>query len=166
MRRASIPVLLLLACGASANSEPNAEFGLVERSGASLYFHSAQSGLEPGSRVLLLDSNEVLYVKRPLNRHPEKTSVVLVRSKPAASYLLRGDEVPTLGALPSVALVLDAGASSKSRVGFRSSHCTSSEGVHYSVWATRGAEDVRVWSAYQLLGYAVEPSCSEAEFAE
>ncbi len=166
MRRACIPMLLLLACGASANRDSNSEFGLVERRGGSLYFHSAQSGLEPGRRVQLLDSNEVLYVKRPLTRRPEKASVVLVRSKPAASYLLRGGEVPTLGAVPSVALVLDAGASSKPRAGFRLSHCTSSEGVHYSVWATRGAGDVRVWSAYQLLGYAVEPSCSEAEFAE
>ncbi len=166
MRNASIPILLFLACGACADSDTNSEFGLVERKGASLYLHSARPGLEPGSRVLLLDSNEVLYVKRPLNRQSEKASVVLVRSKPAASYLLRGGEVPTLGAVPSVALVLDAGASSKPRAGFRLSHCTSSEGVHYSVWATRGAGDVRVWSAYQLLGYAVEPSCSEAEFAE
>ncbi len=166
MRRASISILLFLACGASANSDTNPEFGLVERRGASLYLHSARSGLERGSRVLLLDSNGVLYVKRPLNRQSENASVVLVRSKPAASYLLRGGEVPTLGAVPSVALLLDSGASSKPSASLRSSHCTSSEGVHYSVWATRGAEDVRVWSAYQLLGYAVEPSCSEAEFAE
>lgn len=44
---------------------------------------------------------------------------------------------------------------------FRS--CTSSEGVHLTVWAGKPIEGKRRWHAYYYLGYDVEPNCTAAE---
>ena len=42
--------------------------------------------------------------------------------------------------------------------------CTSSEGVHLSVWAGEALRSARVWHHYHYLGYDVEPSCVDADF--
>ena len=41
--------------------------------------------------------------------------------------------------------------------------CTSSEGVHLTVWSADGLTGERLWHRYVYLGYDVEPSCTEAE---
>lgn len=47
---------------------------------------------------------------------------------------------------------------------FRS--CTSSEGIHLTVWAPPGPlVGKRVWHAYYYLGYDTQPSCKPADFA-
>lgn len=45
---------------------------------------------------------------------------------------------------------------------FRS--CTSNEGVHLTVWASKALESKRIWHEYVYLGYDVEPSCSRGDF--
>jgi hypothetical protein len=44
---------------------------------------------------------------------------------------------------------------------FRS--CTSQEGIHLTIWSDKPLEGIRRWHRYVHLGYAVEPSCTEAE---
>lgn len=41
--------------------------------------------------------------------------------------------------------------------------CTSSEGVHLTVWAGKPLTGKRLWHQYYYLGYDVEPNCSEKE---
>jgi hypothetical protein len=166
LREAALFLVVLMTCSTSAMANSTLEFGLVERSGEGLHLHSERADLAPDSQVVLIESGAVFYVQRSLDRESEKASYVLVRSKPCTVYLLRGTERHGLGFIPSPAVILPVEASSKVGSGFRSSHCTSSEGAHHSVWETRGTDEVRVWSAYQYLPYAVVPSCSESEFAE
>ena len=44
---------------------------------------------------------------------------------------------------------------------FRS--CTSSEGVHLTVWKGKPLSGLRKWHSYYYLGYDVEPDCTEAD---
>jgi hypothetical protein len=44
---------------------------------------------------------------------------------------------------------------------FRS--CTSSEGVHLTVWSGKPLQGRRKWHYYYYLGFDVEPSCKEAD---
>lgn len=47
------------------------------------------------------------------------------------------------------------------RQSFRS--CTSSEGLHFTVWSGRPLTGTLLWHQYFYLGYDVEPSCRPAE---
>jgi len=47
---------------------------------------------------------------------------------------------------------------------FRS--CTSYEGLHLSLWGGPPLQSARLWHRYFALGYDVEPSCTEADYAE
>lgn len=44
--------------------------------------------------------------------------------------------------------------------------CTSTEGVHLTVWTGQVAKGIRRWHQYHQLSYDVEPSCTEAEMSE
>jgi len=44
--------------------------------------------------------------------------------------------------------------------------CTSSEGVHLTVWTGKPLEGLRKWHYYYYLGFDVEPTCKEAETKE
>ena len=41
--------------------------------------------------------------------------------------------------------------------------CTSSEGVHLTIWSAPQPGGRRLWHAYYFLGYDVEPTCTEEE---
>ena len=41
--------------------------------------------------------------------------------------------------------------------------CTSSEGLHLTVWTEQGLAGARLWHRYVYLGYDLEPSCTEPE---
>ena len=47
---------------------------------------------------------------------------------------------------------------------FRS--CTSSEGLHLTLWEGAPLESVLLWHRYFSLGYDVEPSCTDADFSD
>ena len=49
-------------------------------------------------------------------------------------------------------------------IAFRS--CTSSEGLHLSVWSVTKAKEQQVWRRYLYLGYDVEPTCAQRDFEE
>ncbi len=44
--------------------------------------------------------------------------------------------------------------------------CTSSEGVHLTIWSGEPIKGIRRWHRYFYLGYDVEPSCSDADYSE
>jgi hypothetical protein len=44
--------------------------------------------------------------------------------------------------------------------------CTSSEGVHLTIWSGKPLKGIRKWHRYFYLGYDVEPSCNEADYSE
>jgi len=43
--------------------------------------------------------------------------------------------------------------------------CTSSEGVHLTVWAGKPLSGKRLWHEYFYLGYDVEPNCTDKDVA-
>jgi hypothetical protein len=49
------------------------------------------------------------------------------------------------------------------RESFRS--CTSSEGVHLTVWEGKPLEGLRKWHDYYYLGYEVDPTCTKVDTA-
>lgn len=44
--------------------------------------------------------------------------------------------------------------------------CTSSEGLHFSVWRGRPLKGKRIWHWYYDLGYDVDPDCTEGDFKD
>ncbi|MGH7460086.1 MAG: hypothetical protein ACREMA_03540 [Longimicrobiales bacterium] len=44
--------------------------------------------------------------------------------------------------------------------------CTSSEGLHLTVWNGEPLTGRRVWHYYHYLGYDVEPTCVKADYTE
>ena len=44
--------------------------------------------------------------------------------------------------------------------------CTSYEGLHLTLWDGPPLQSARLWHRYFALGYDVEPSCTEADYAE
>ncbi len=46
----------------------------------------------------------------------------------------------------------------------RARTCTSSEGVHLTVWSGTPLESERLWRKYYYLGYDVEPTCEDRDF--
>ncbi|HVO78593.1 MAG TPA: hypothetical protein VMT39_01120 [Candidatus Bathyarchaeia archaeon] len=44
--------------------------------------------------------------------------------------------------------------------------CTSSEGVHLTVWAGKPLTGKRLWHEYFYLGYDVEPNCTDQDVAD
>ena len=45
---------------------------------------------------------------------------------------------------------------------FRS--CTSSEGVHLTIWKGKPLQGKRIWHAYYYLGYDTEPNCKKKDY--
>ena len=45
----------------------------------------------------------------------------------------------------------------------RFASCTSTEGVHLTVWSGPVGESARLWHTYVYLGFDTEPTCTEAE---
>jgi hypothetical protein len=43
--------------------------------------------------------------------------------------------------------------------------CTSSEGLHLTLWAGMPLKSTRLWHGYYYLGYDVEPTCDERDYA-
>jgi hypothetical protein len=44
--------------------------------------------------------------------------------------------------------------------------CTSSEGLHLSLWSGEPLKGTRLWHMYYYLGYDVEPTCRPADYQE
>ncbi len=44
--------------------------------------------------------------------------------------------------------------------------CTSSEGLHFTLWVGEPLKGTRLWHGYYYLGYDVEPSCQPADYQD
>lgn len=44
--------------------------------------------------------------------------------------------------------------------------CTSSEGLHFTLWAGEPLKSTRLWHMYYYLGYDVEPTCQPADYQD
>jgi hypothetical protein len=44
--------------------------------------------------------------------------------------------------------------------------CTSSEGLHLTLWSGQPLKGRRLWHAYYYLGYDVEPSCRPEDYRD
>lgn len=143
------------------------QFGFVQVGESSILLHTANRGLMPGTPVGIVNSDTVLIVAAQADNEQEASGHVQVGSFPVTTYYL-GITTNTLR--PElvdnrIAYILtdspDFAAS-----GLVHSSCQSNEGIHHSVWSTGDAGWNRVWSAYQYLGYSVEPNCAEEDLAE
>lgn len=52
------------------------------------------------------------------------------------------------------------------RIDVRVRGCSSSEGLHLTVWAGKPLRSRRLWHTYYYLGYDVEPNCQPADVRE
>jgi hypothetical protein len=80
-------------------------------------------------------------------------------------------KLPLLGIVvvyPMTPLVIDQGVvrgdidGDKKEEYFRS--CTSTEGIHFTIWAGKPLKSHRRWHAYVYLGYDLEPTCTDKDY--
>jgi hypothetical protein len=87
----------------------------------------------------------------PSNLHL-KTGPYFVVLSPVSQFKIRGKEVvAALEGIPEL-------------VSFRV--CTSSEGLHFTLWQGKPLVGKRLWHCYFYLGYDVEPSCKPLDTKE
>ncbi len=171
---AGVSLLLLLATGAAGQAPARAgaleiEAARVDRGNTLCMVHHGRP-LPPGTAILLVQPDTPQSVARALpgpgNCQPW--------SDPGAALLPLRVLGGTLdSARLSIAIVGAAGAP-VARNGIvavdldgdgtpeRFRACTSSEGIHLTIWSGRRLR----WHGYFYLGYDVEPSCSEPETRE
>jgi hypothetical protein len=81
----------------------------------------------------------------------------------------RGNSAPTYqidrASVPFDSLPLVVTLGNPPPPGLTVSSCTSTEGIHVSLWSGAEPERVRRWSAYVYLGYDTEPTCTDREIA-
>lgn len=111
-------------------------------------FHSVTADRRlssPCPSALKADIAGIYYgIKVPADLQLKPGPYVAVLS-PVSQFKIRGTEVvATLEGIPEL-------------VSFRV--CTSSEGLHFTLWQGKPLLGTRVWHRYFYLGYDVEPSC-------
>ena len=147
-----------------ANIDKEHRFGMIQVGLNSIFLHTLHRGLIAGTSITTIGSNIRFTVIKRSDSDREKLIPLHAGSRPVVTY----------DVAPAAANTLDL-AEIDNRIAYfsidlsvqnlSSSSCTSTEGIHHSVWSTEGSERVRLWSAYQALGYATEPTCSNDELA-
>ncbi|MDH4044015.1 MAG: hypothetical protein OEW06_06090 [Gemmatimonadota bacterium] len=134
-------------------------------------------GLQPGTRLMLVDDRDSAAVVPAVVRAARSSSCP--REVPGlgdafysvtTSGPVRLQPGGVVVAVVGDGLALSAGADGVSGdldgdgipEYFR--QCTSTEGLHFTVWSGRPLRGDRRWHRYFFLGYDVEPSCIEAEY--
>lgn len=136
----SLAVLQVPVAGASES----AVIGVAEA------FASVGQG-DPACRPELGSSEDHLYRVRLREPGPSLIGPVFAIVAPVQTVTVRG---------PLASVSLGPGsAPGEFRV------CTSNEGVHLTLWRGVPLKGPRLFHAYYPLGYDVEPSCTEAEWA-
>ena len=136
------------------------------------------SRLAPGSIVTIVDPDEPQSVRRAIVRERLASCAAFEASAVNGVYyrlqLQAGDMSPIVLAIAFVGAVASTAPGSGTitfhltaaypRARVRS--CTSSEGVHLTVWAGEPLKSRRLWHQYFHLNYDVEPSCEDADVRE
>ena len=174
MSNTIIAVLLMLAFQTSPGSKPR-----IGLSAGDSEHCMAMPGAPPpnGSPVTLVTPNEPQEVYRAVViRTVANCEVMTPHDMPgpyyrlapeAGSARLPGLSVAVLGK-PSALVVagavrLDLG---NGRPEARVRSCTSSEGLHLTLWSGVPLKSTRLWHAYWYLGMDVEPDCQPGDYRE
>jgi hypothetical protein len=182
LRRVTLLACLLLSLCSARTAESKGRFDFsshvgvaIQKSGTTcLYIRNAE--LATGSRLSLVQLSVPQKVK---DAKVERPDVEGCHSIDAGDHNLRsyviqveGDEPPPN--TPTIAVYGFEGAF-QSNGGYISGDidgdgrpeffrfCTSSEGVHLTVWSKDALKGTRRWHQYYYLGYDVEPNCTPAE---
>ena len=174
MSNTIIAVVLTLAFQATASSKPR--IGLA--AGDSEHCLAMPGARLPtGSAITLVTPNEPQEVHRAVvTRAVANCEVMTPHDMPgpyyrlapeAGSARLPGLSIAVLGR-PSALVVagavrLDLG---NGRLETRVRSCTSSEGVHLTLWSGVPLKSTRLWHAYWYLGMDVEPDCKPGDYRE
>ena len=153
--------VFLVSCNAYSE-----ELGLVEQRKGNIYLHSSSLSIKPNSPVHLIRTGVILRVKKRVEPQLKHTSNISIRSKYSTAYLLQGEKELELNNRMTAAVILTVENNKKPQIIYKYSYCTSNEGVHHSIYSVGKGKKERLWSAYEYLPYAVEPSCSDSEYAE
>jgi hypothetical protein len=161
IRKRYLAAAILLLCGVAIGQPDEFTFGLVISIDGELIAYFSQSDLPVGAELDVVESGGRLSI---LGRAEltSKTALVLTGSNAAFPYLVGGE----IESFSAIVLLKESTRSVVPASSYRTSSCASSEGIHHSVWVSSSEGETRIWSAYQQLGYSVEPTCSVIEFAE
>ncbi len=162
------------AAGAGAGPDLERRLGIVARRDGPACLRIRNDGLRPGDTVGVV-------VGEAGGQRLVRTVVVARQARcpdappeqGVASYRLSAAEdldAVAIAIVPPPAAARPGGAGLRADLdgdgrseSFRS--CTSSEGVHLSVWTGAPLRGARRWHAYYYLGYDVEPSCEEGDYS-
>jgi hypothetical protein len=113
--------------------------------------------LAPGAAIALMSASASAsaQVEQPDSSCPNGNPVDAEFER----YRLRLTEGTLAPSVPTIAVVGRPSA----RDTYRS--CTSSEGVHLTIWSGKPPASERRWHQYYYVGYDLEPDCTPAEIA-
>jgi hypothetical protein len=173
--------LLLLACGArkdaSAPRSYSSRIGVAVASHGLVCLSIESRDLHAGDPVTLVTPSTSQTIARAKVVSTSGAGCPGLRDRAQSGYSLQIIDGSVQQGLPLIALAPSSGqlrvedhtvTADLSRDGtletFRS--CTSSEGVHLSVWRGRALQGTRVWHQYYYLGQDIEPNCTSKDTAE
>ena len=140
-------------------------YGLIGKSKDGYYFHTKKQ-ITHNTRLKLVSANIDVDFLIPLERRKQtETGDFYFHSTYA--YKIEKEEahkLDSLGRFYYPAIVLNNNGITRFKSdSIVSSLCTSSEGVHHSIWEKADTGFEKVWSMYVYVGYELESNCYEWE---
>jgi hypothetical protein len=152
------------------------DLGIVTKQSDTICLTIKNSTLTPGTRVYLVafTTPQIILETEVSQAHPVNCMKIDASDTVSGRYELRMIHGSSRFSVPAVAVVNPVHPISISRGSaggdldgdgrreyFR--ECTSSEGVHLSVWTGKPLVGRRRWHEYYSLGYDVEPDCTSKD---
>jgi hypothetical protein len=151
--------------------------GLLVTASAHSVVAMAGPALAPGAALTVVTPEDPQRVQRAVVVRRVPDSEELARhTVPGPYYEVTSDS--SSSALPDLAIAVlgraaveQIGTAVALRLGtppvtIRARSCTSSEGLHVTLWNGKPLEATRLWHAYYYLGYDVAPTCRPADYRE
>ncbi len=161
--------------GAITSAEERPRAGVMVAAGKSGVLALAGAALPAGTAVTLVTIDSPQEVSYGVITKPLADSEIMAKHlAPGPYYQIASASGTTT--LPDLAVAIlgrleaeRGGAAVAIRFGrsadIRVRGCTSSEGLHLTLWAGEPLKSTRLWHTYYYLGYDVEPDCRPAEAA-
>ena len=142
-------------------------YGLIGKSKDGYYFHTEEKIID-NARLKIISANIEVDFLMPLESR-ERSEIDDFYFHSTYAYKLEMEERQKLDSLgtfyyPAVLLINDDVVRFASDAIVTSS-CTSSEGVHHSIWEKGNTSFERVWSIYVYVGYEIDSNCHEWELS-